>query len=236
VSQAATRAALERAGLNLTATLPAEEYDAIVAPPWRSSVLRRGCRSVLIVGNRGGALWECFRRSPESSERNDPLDRYTARVLRETGETHFASYRDRRQDRPLPLVALAERAGLGSPGRVGLLLHRTYGPWISLRAVVYSEEQVPFDAPPVFEPCRDCPAPCERACRGGAICESGLDGLRCFRTKLLDAGCRRACDARTACVRAREHAFSPEQVVHHSRIAWTPRLVAHALRFLIRRS
>ncbi len=234
MSQTATRAALEKAGFNLTAPLPAEEYDALVSPPWRSDVLRRGCRSVLIVGNGGSALWKCFRRSPESNTRRDPLDRYTARVLRDCGETHFASYRDRRQGRPLPLVALAERAGLGSPGRLGLLLHPTYGPWMSLRAVVYSSEEVTLDAVPVFDPCKDCPAPCVPACRGGAIGESGFDGARCFRTKLLDSGCRSACDARAACVLAPEHAFPPDQVAHHSRIDWTPRVAVHALRVLAR--
>ena len=235
MSQAATRAALERAGFNLTAPLPAEEYDALVPLPWHSDALRRGCRSVLIVGNSGSALWKCFCRSPERNARRDPLDRYTARVLRDCGGTHFASYRDRRQGRVLPLVALAERAGLGSPGRLGLLLHPTYGPWMSFRAVVYSAEEVALDAVPVFDPCKDCPAPCVRACRGSAIGEDGFDGSRCFRTKLLDAGCRSACDARAACVLAPEHAFPPDQVAHHSRIGWTPRTALHAIRVLARR-
>ncbi|MBW2280666.1 MAG: hypothetical protein JRG76_06665 [Deltaproteobacteria bacterium] len=236
MSLAATRAALERAGFNLTAPLSAREYDAIVAPEWRSGDLRRDCRSVLIVANGGGALWDCFQRAPEWKERRDPLDRYTSRVLRECGATHFASYRDRRRGRMLPLVALAECAGLGSPGRLGLLLHPVYGPWMSLRAVVYSSEEVVLDPAPVFNPCTGCAAPCVSACRGGALDGDGFDGSRCFRTKLLDAGCRTACDARAACVLAPEHAFPADQVAHHSRIGWTPGLALHALRVMARRS
>jgi hypothetical protein len=67
------------------------------------------------------------------------------------------------------------------------------------------------------------------------IGEAGFDGEGCFRTKLLDAGCRVACDARTACVIGPEYAFPPAAVAHHSRLRWSPGLVVRAARALARR-
>ena len=192
---AAMRAALETEGLDLTATLTAREHDACVPEPWRAPP---ACQSVVVVGNAGSALWESFDR--ERPRGRDPLDRFVEDVLHRVAPGAFATYRERRAGRALPLIALAERAGLGRPGRIGLLLHPTYGPWISLRAVVYSTESVEPAAPLDFDPCTGCPAPCVTACRGQVIGEAGFDGEGCFRTKLLDAGCRVACDARTACV------------------------------------
>jgi hypothetical protein len=218
-------AALRDAGLDLTARLPAEDYDACVPPAWRASA---DCQSVLVVGNAGGTLWRQFSRTGGRS-----LDRHVHDVLRRLAPEAFATYSERRQGRPLPLVALAERAGLGRPGRIGLLLHPTYGPWISLRAVVYSDK--PAAPPPAleFDPCTDCPAPCATACRGGVIAQD-FDGEGCFRTKLTDRGCRVACDARAACVIGPEHAFPPDAVAHHSKLHLSPELAVRAAAVLVR--
>jgi hypothetical protein len=232
--------ALAAAGFNLTGALPVEEYDARVPEAWRSERVAPGCRAALVVGNGGRTLWPIFRGSPEARLRRDPLDRYTARVLREVGArcdppARWALYNERRDERFLPLVGLAERAGLGSPGRVGLLLHPEYGPWISIRGVLWVELQVPFREPEPFDPCSGCPAPCVGACRGGAVGSEGLDGIACFRTKVTQRACRRACDARSACVVSPEHAFGPEQTAHHTRIHWRPATLRHAARVLLAR-
>ncbi len=226
-SPRATRAALDAAGLNLSAALERSEYDAIVPEAWRAP---DPCRSVLVVGNAGPLLW---RLAVGTGGRN-PLDDYVEQVLRECARDRFASYRERRDGRPLPLVRLAAAAGIGVPGRIGLLLHPTYGPWISLRAVVYSEEDAEPRERLEFDPCTGCPAPCVGACRGSAV-GVGFDGEQCFRTKLLDRGCRVACDARAACVLGPEHAFPPDAIAHHSRLQWTPGLALRAARVLLRR-
>jgi hypothetical protein len=233
------RAALERAGFNLTGTLSVEEYDALVPAPWRSERVHGGCRGVLVVGNAGRALWPAFRASAEAALRTNPLDRYTARVFREVAASleppaGAALYIEKREGAYLPLVALARRAGFGSPGRVGVLLHPVYGPWISIRGVLWLDEPVPFREPEAFDPCAGCPAPCASACHGGAVGPEGVDVEGCFRTKVLKRVCRAACDARSACVVGPEHAFSPEQIAHHSRIRWRPSTVRHAARVLAR--
>jgi len=228
------REALADAGLDLTGDLTVADYDGAVPEPWRAESVLPGCRGVRVVGNAGPGLWERFRASPESRLRRDPLDAYVTRVLRECVRTPFADYGTRRAGVYAPLVDLAARAGLGAPSRLGLLVHPVYGPWISLRALVFlDEEPQPADTTD-FDPCTHCPAPCVDACRGSAIGPGSFDGLRCLRTKLVDGACRSACDARHACVIGREHAFVAEAIAHHSRLHWTPCLALHAVRALTR--
>ena len=233
----ALRSSLAAAGLNLTGSLPVEEYDQLVPEPWRSQNVYPPCKGVLIVGNGGRVLWPVFKASPEAQRRKNPLDRYTRHVLRESSaamrpQAHAVLYTDKREDAYLPLVALARRAGFGVPGRVGVLLHPHYGPWISIRAALLLGQAVAFEESAPFDPCTGCPAPCESACHGQVVSSQGVDTVGCFRTKLLKRACRAACDARSACVAGPEHAFTPEQIAHHSRIRWRPSTIRHALRVL----
>ena len=234
-----TRVTLERAGFNLSGTLPRSEYDERVPEAWRSERVHPGCEGVLVVGNAGRVLWPIFRASPEAQLRRNPLDRYTERVFREVAASvspaaGTALYNERRDGQYLPLIALARRAGFGSPGRIGVLLHPVYGPWISIRGLLYLNEAVPFREPAPFDPCSGCPAPCARACHGGVVGPDGVDVAGCFRTKILNPACRAACDARSACVVGPEHAFGVEQIAHHSRIRWRPSTVRRAARVLLR--
>ena len=229
---------LERSGLNLTGTLSVEDYDRMVTPSWRTEAVCPGAAGVLVVGNAGRALWERFQTSPEFRLRRDPLDRYTKRILAETVEgvpnpSDHVLYTEKRGDTYLPLMTIARRAGFGSPGRVGVLLHPPYGPWISIRGILFLPEEVPAVEPLPFDPCTGCPAPCMTACHGRVVSEKGVDVVGCFRTKILNPKCRSACDARSACVVGPEHAFSSEQIAHHSRIRWRPSTLRRAARVLL---
>jgi hypothetical protein len=223
VSLAGAIEALAGAGLALTGGMPIAEYDALVPPPWRAQRIAPGARGALVVGNAGRALWERFQASPERALADDPLDAYTRRVLGEAARlapppAALAFYADRREGVYLPLVALARRAGFGSPGRVGVLIHPVYGPWIALRAVLLVGESLPLVAPAPFDPCRDCPAPCASACHAGVVGADGVDRAGCYQARLTLPACAEACDARSACVVGPEHAYSREQIAHHSRI------------------
>jgi epoxyqueuosine reductase len=223
VSVSRALAALADAGLALTGALALEDYDALVPRAWSSASLAPGARGALVVGNAGRALWERFQSSPERALAQDPLDAYTRRALDAAARlapapTAVAFYADRRDGVYLPLVALARRAGFGSPGRVGVLIHPTYGPWIAIRAVLLVGEPT-RSAPPVeFDPCTGCPAPCVRACHGGVIGAHGPDVAACYRARQALPACAEACDARSACIVGPEHAYSREQIAHHSRI------------------
>jgi len=223
LSLAGIVAALADAGLGLTGTLPIALYDQIVPPPWRSAQLMPGARGALVVGNAGRALWDRFVASPERALERDPLDAYTRRVLGEAArlaepEAAVAFYADRRDSVYLPLVALARRAGFGTPGRVGVLIHPVYGPWIGVRAALLLAEPVPFREPEPYAPCDGCPAPCATACHGAVIGPRGVDSAACYQVRLTNPECALRCDARSACVVGPEHAYSPEQTAHHSRI------------------
>lgn len=216
-------AQLATAGLGPCAPLPVELYDACVPDSWRAERVCAGTRSVWVIANAGRALWSRFRASPEFDLAEDPLDHYTARVVSEAAglwdpAAGSALYFEQRGGHYLPLVELAERAGLGHTGRMGLLLHRIYGPWISIRALLYLADEIAFRAPDPFTPCEGCPAPCASACHGSAIGTTTIDVERCYDARLKLAPCREACDARLACVIGKEHAFTREQIAHHSRI------------------
>lgn len=217
-------AALARGGFEVTAPLPREIYDGLVADPWRGERVFPGARGVLVVANAGRTLWPLFSSSPEASRPEDPLDTYTRRVFEEatSPDAGFALYNERREGSYLPLVTLAERAGLGIPGRVGVLLHPVYGPWMSLRGVVFTREPVELAPVSSFDPCTGCPAPCAEACHGNVVHLDGVDVEGCYRTRLTLRECALRCDARAACVIGPEHAFSADQVAHHSRIRRRP--------------
>lgn len=223
MSLAPALARLADAGLGLTGGLPIETYDALVPRPWRAAALAPGARGALVIGNAGRALWERFRAAPERALATDPLDAYTRRVLAEAARAApppvaIAFYADRRDGVYLPIVALARRAGFGSPGRVGVLLHPVYGPWIAIRAVLLTGEAPALPPQLDFEPCRGCPAPCARACPAGVVGPDGLDAAGCYRARQALFACAEACAARSACVIGPEHAYSREQIAHHSRI------------------
>ncbi|MFQ5699101.1 MAG: hypothetical protein ACE5IL_12545 [Myxococcota bacterium] len=220
---ARARARLARAGFGVSAALPVDVYDTCVPDPWRAERVRPGTRSVWVIASAGRTLWSRFRDSPEFALEDDPLDRYSARVVREAAgrcepSAGTALYFEQRGGRYLPLVELAERAGVGRSGRMGLLLHPVYGPWISIRALLYVTDATAPRSPDPFAPCAGCPAPCASACHGDAIGPCSIDVERCYAARLKRAPCREACDARSACVIGQEHAFSREQIAHHSRI------------------
>lgn len=204
----------------------AADYDARVPEAWRTSRVHEGTQTVLVVANAGPLLWEQFRAAPEFALEQDPLDTYTRRVFDDAlaakgavgAEGAFALYNEKRDDAYLPLVALAQHAGLGSPGRVGVLLHPTYGPWMSLRGLVYVRDHIAPETLAPFDPCSGCPAPCESACPVGVVSASGVDAEGCYDARLTRAGCALKCDARRACVVGPEYAFSREQEAHHAKI------------------
>jgi hypothetical protein len=216
-------ALLAQAGLELTGSLPIQAYDALVPPPWRSRELAPGARGALVVGNAGRTLWERFEKSAERALADDPLDRYVRRVLAEAASdwdppAAVAFYADRREGMYLPIVALARRAGFGTPGRIGVLIHPEYGPWLAIRAVLLVPESLAETSAPAFDPCNGCPAPCASACVGSAVGPQTLDARICYDTRLTHPACAGACAARSACVVGKQHAYSPEQLAHHMKV------------------
>jgi hypothetical protein len=153
------------------------------------------------VASGGRSLWDAFSGAPEFGAKVDPLDAYTRRVVeaaaKQLDSRALALFAfERRGGAYADFVALGRLAGLGAPSRLGLLIHPVYGPWLSLRAVVLTPSawETGPGAPLAFDPCRDCPAPCEAA---------GPE----FTAR------------RRACVVGPEHAYGEAALAHHRRHA-----------------
>ncbi len=218
-------------GLNLVGAADVASYDAAVPDRWTIGPHAPDVRSLLVIGNGGGALWEAFRRrlAHDAALRrtSDPLDAFTRQVVTAAVAPLAAEL-----GRPIPLVFpadrgppalsfvhLAECAGLGRPSLLGILVHPEFGPWIALRAALL----LPFRASAArpaedFHPCPTCvERPCIAACPGGAIGPGGWDVPCCAAHRLSGAGdgCDAGCHARIACVYGQTHRYPPEALAFH---------------------
>src|SRR5688500_19710819 len=78
-------AAVDPFGLNLIGVAEVASYDAEVGPSRRLGRHLAGARSVVVVGNGGGAFWDAYRRfcaaNPGHERRPDPVDDFTRSVV-----------------------------------------------------------------------------------------------------------------------------------------------------------
>jgi len=134
-------------GLNLIGTTTPAAYDALVPASHRLGAEARG--AIVVIGNGGGAFWSVFRdyagAGPDTAH---PLDVFTAAIL----TAHAVPVAERLglhpelrfpfepAARPLSFVHLAEAAGLGRRGLLGVLLHPEFGPWMALRGALLVDE------------------------------------------------------------------------------------------------
>ena len=199
---------LPAAGFNLAGVLKAADFDRAVPPAWRSEVLLPRARSAVVLGCGGRGFGEAFEASAEARQPVDPVDRFTGRVVREAAErmaarhptvAHF--YWESRGGSFADFVGLARACGLGTPGRLGLLLHPRFGPWLAVRAVLLTAAPL-APTPPLaeFDPCRGCSAPCTSACPVVAPTASGFRVDACAESRLVADTCPDHCAARGACV------------------------------------
>ena len=142
-------------------------------------------------------------RARSARSRENPLDAYTRRVLAEAARAceptaAVGFYADKRDGAYLPLVALAQRAGFGTPGRIGVLIHPEFGPWLAIRGVLLVAELLAERPVAPFAPCVGCPAPCASACRGAVVGLDGLDSAGCYRTRPDESRLRRRPATRAA--------------------------------------
>ncbi len=234
-------APLLAAGFNLAGVLRASDYDALVPQGWSSRILLPAARVAILLGCGGQAFSRALSTQPEATHPEHPFDRFAGRViqaavgtLRSSGwQTSVFSYLERRDSRGerddaagefLDLIALARASGMGETGRLRLLLHPTFGPWMSIRGLLLSAIDLPPSAPsrPRFDPCAGCSA-CEEACKAQAFGPPGpqaeLDMMLCHAHRLDADGCSDSCAARRACVLGSQHAYASSVEAHHMRIS-----------------
>ncbi|HXJ32490.1 MAG TPA: hypothetical protein VMS22_00500 [Candidatus Eisenbacteria bacterium] len=215
---------LARSGLNLVGATSVAAYDERVPARHRIAPHLPAARGLIVVGNGGGAFWGAFRDAcrarPERAEPPDPLDRFTREVVTAAVNEPDARCLFPFDTAPVPVAfqTLAEVAGLGRPGLVGVLIHPVYGPWIALRAAVALPDVLTAARPADgFDPCPTCTLrPCIAACPAAAVGPRGWDVPRCAAHRLAPADtCAGGCHARMECVYGQAHRYPSAALAFH---------------------
>jgi epoxyqueuosine reductase len=218
-------------GLNLVAATPVARYDAVVKEFARASAIDPDARSIVVIGNGGGALWKALKshaaRNPGWWNRENPLDDFTCEVverdvaaaLRQTGLRCTTVYPFTNPGRTLNFIELGKIAGVAGPSILGVTVHPVYGPWIAFRAALLLDEELdsPGDALG-FDPCPRCTArTCIPACPVGAVSvDSGWDIPKCLAHRVeVEPDCAPRCHARARCVLGPEHRYPDDELAYH---------------------
>jgi hypothetical protein len=184
----------------------------------------RAARTLLLVGNEGGAMWPAFTGSGGLSDPHpEPLDRWTRRVIDDIAADCNATPLYPFSGPPYyPFQRWAARAEPVHVSPLRIFIHPTFGLWHAYRAALVFGEQIDLPeiaTPDVASPCVTCAGrPCLSACPVGAFQEAGFDDLACARHVDGPAGadCReQGCLARRACPIGRDYSYPPAQMAFH---------------------
>ncbi|NIA68945.1 hypothetical protein HBA54_10105 [Pelagibius litoralis] len=210
-------------GLRLRGAFHCETGDGV--PPQRDG---GESRTLILLGNLGGSLWQQFAASPEAGDgRPDPMNRWSIRIIgglavRLDGLALFpfggAPYH--------PFLRWARRAEALSPSPLGMLIHPDYGLWHAYRGAVALGEHLALDEPiDVASPCETCAGqPCLTACPVDAFTQvkastaAGYDVAACTAHLQTPAGAdclSGGCLARRACPVAAEFCYEAPQAAFH---------------------
>jgi ferredoxin len=174
-------------------------------------------RTIVLAGFAGREGWSAFAASAEASDGDDPLDRWSRRVIEALALELGAKALFPFGEPPFwPFQQWAMRAEPVHPSPIGILIHPRYGLWHSYRGALGFREalDVPeLEATP--SPCDACrERPCLKTCPVGAFSVSGYDVAACtgYLKDAAGADCMGfGCRARRACPVGVEHAYGAEQ-------------------------
>lgn len=189
-------------------------------------------RQGLLVGNAGPGLWAICSQSQEFQDGlPHPMNRWTARVLREISSGHHL-------DRPIfpfdepywPFQRMLAAATGMRQSPLGLFIHPEFGLWQAVRGVLVVPHGRKFMIPDnalagtpenQIHPCDGCKEkPCLSACPVDAFDGKSLDVASCHAHLILNKEPRcmiSGCRARDACPVGRQHRYDGEQVRFHMR-------------------
>jgi epoxyqueuosine reductase len=225
------RRAAGQYGLNLIAAIPIARYDYMVKEISRASLIDPQARSIVVIGNGGGAMWNSLKahamRNPGWWNRENPLDDFVREVIerdvvapiRASGLRCTTLYPFMSASPTLNFIELGKVAGIAGPSILGVTVHPVYGPWIAFRAALLIDEAI--DAPGDalgFDPCPLCTVrSCITACPAGAVSvESGWDIPKCMTHRVeVEADCAPRCHARAGCVLGPEHRYPDDELAYH---------------------
>ncbi len=185
--------------------------------------------SIILVGFAGNKFWRIFHNYLDThpafkNENVDLIDRYSVLKLNEATNLLEQYKIDSQAVYPfgkhvfdINFVRLAELGGAGVPSQLGILLHPTYGTWISLRGAIITDfKPNKYDGPlEGFDPCPSCSKPCISACPAHTISHTGWDWEACMKFRLSDKTCAESCASRLACPYGKEEQYPPDQIQYH---------------------
>lgn len=182
----------------------------------------RPARTLILVGNVGGAMWPAFAAAGLHTEKGpDPMDAWTQAVIDPCARAFGAAALYPFTGPPyFPFQRWAERSESVRPSPLMIYLHPRFGLWHAYRAaLLFAEEIVLPTVAATDHPCDTCAAkPCLSTCPVGAFTGAGFDDLACARHVDGPNGteCReRGCLARRACPVGAGFHYSPDQMVFH---------------------
>jgi epoxyqueuosine reductase QueG len=225
------KALLKEEGFNLLCRINVEEYDKETPSTRHISNILPEAKSAIIVAFAGKGFWEKLKRFLEENPRfvrstENWIDEYT--VLKITEVTAILKPRVSKCKVVFPFsqpglnldfMKLGELGGIGTKSLLGILIHPTYGSWISIRGAILTDAEFnSYDAPLAnFTPCKECQKPCINACPAKAISLNGWNYKACLHFRLSTDICSSNCISRRACPYGMEHQYSEEQLAHHQR-------------------
>jgi hypothetical protein len=180
----------------------------------------RPARSLVLVGNVGGAMWPAFA-AAGPHDGPDPMDVWTQSVIDPCARAFGAAALYPFAGPPYsPFQRWAERAENVRPSPLMIYLHARYGLWHAYRAALLFAEDLDLPAREAADhPCDTCAGrPCLSTCPVGAFTGGGFDDLVCARhvdgphgTECRDRGCL----ARRACPVGQKFQYPPAQMAFH---------------------
>lgn len=185
----------------------------------------KAARSVVLLGNVGGSIWEPFsrwRQLPDNSLCRDPLDDWSKAIIQPiAAELEATAYFP--SDPPWqPFQRWAMRAEGLKASPLGILIHPEYGLWHGYRGALGFATILVDDGALAHgeHPCDHCAAkPCLSACPIDAVAPAGFDVQRCrshLRTEEGQAGCMVAgCLSRNACPVGVDYRYPAAQLAFH---------------------
>jgi cyanocobalamin reductase (cyanide-eliminating) / alkylcobalamin dealkylase len=227
-------AALERYGLDIAHSFRVDAFNQSATGLDVLPDFGRHNALAVLVGNTG-ALWQPFkaaleRETEDSAERgseheterarlvasSNPVDDYVernvAKAVPEGAPQHTILHAYVMEPAPIPIQRIAESAGLAVISPSHLSIHRVFGPWFALRAVVIFDIEGPAAFPgPLSNPCEPCARPCLHALT--TALETDGDGRE--RVDLTSDNWRRWLAVRDACPEGRSYRYGPEQIRYH---------------------
>ncbi len=184
-------------------------------------------RSLVLLGNAGSSLWECFSRSPEYSDgRPNPLDRWSAGVGQELAE-HFSG----RALFPFggppyqPFLEWAKKSESLKSSRLGMLIHPEYGLWHAYRFALALGVRIPEFSQgqrkaAELDICANCvEQPCLQVCPVEAFTGTQYDVESCYGylKSNRESSCRQeTCLARAACPEGSVFRYRTEHARFHT--------------------